>query len=58
MTNKIQKGNVVFHEIVNAREENYQEGIKLFEQLEKLFKASGINTFNLDKARTTFIYGR
>ena len=58
MTNKIQKENVVFHEIVSAREGNYQEGIKLFEQLEKLFKANGINTFNLDKARTTFIYGR
>lgn len=57
MANKIQKGTVVFHEIVSERESNRQQGIKLFEQLDKLFKANGINTFNLERARTTFIYG-
>ena len=57
MTNKIQKGIVVFHEIVSEREGNRQQGIKLLEQLEKLFKANGVDTFNLEKARTTFIYG-
>lgn len=57
MANKIQKGSVIFHQIVSEREGNHQQGIKLFEQLDKLFKANGIDTFNLEKARTTFIYG-
>lgn len=55
MANKIQKGTVVFHEIVSEKEGNRQQGIKLFEQLDKLFKANGVNTLDLRKAQEEFI---
>ena len=57
MTQTYKHGNVTVHQLVTEHESNRQNGIKLFEQLEKLFTANDVNKINLHKAQGDFING-
>ena len=57
MTKTYKHGNVTVHQLITDHESNRQIGVKLFEQLEKLFTANGVNTLDLRKAQEEFING-
>jgi len=50
-------GNVTVHQLITEHESNRQIGVKLFDQLEKLFTANGVNKINLHEAQGDFING-
>ena len=54
MAQTYKKGNVTVHQLISEHESNRQTGIKLFEQLKKLFVANGVSTDNLTKAEADF----
>jgi hypothetical protein len=57
MAKTYKHGNVTVHQLITEHESNRQFGVKLFEQLEKLFTANGVNTLDLRKAQEEFING-
>ena len=57
MANTYKHGNVTVHQLITEHESNRQIGVKLFDQLEKLFTANGVNTLDLRKAQEEFING-
>lgn len=57
MAKNYKHGNVTVHQLITEHESNRQIGVKLFEQLEKLFTANGVNTLDLRKAQEEFING-
>lgn len=57
MVKTYKHGNVTVHQLITEHESNRQIGVKLFDQLEKLFTANGVNTLDLRKAKEEFING-
>ena len=57
MVKTYKHGNVTVHQLITEHESNRQIGVKLFEQLEKLFTANSVNKMNLHKAQGDFING-